>query len=1333
MTKKLLVLMVALLAIVGTRAAQLPPMHKTAETASWRLTLQSAGASKITVITLVKEHLGLGMKEAKDLVDSAPCVLLENSYYEPAKAFYDDLVDAGATATLIDTDPEVAYTPPTYIGVPTYNVVLENAGPQKLEVVKVVKNLLGIGLKEAKDLVDSAPCTLLENVDYETAAELFNALAALGATVQMVPVGEADPADPSGTWMTTVWNATSNASLAGVLRDELGLTLSDAYALISSIPAVVLCGVSYEESIALTKAINNSGYGKAFTMRLEDGNLPSPSDVVPSDVTINSANISWTAGGTETKWIVRYGLPEEGGESDGTTTTLVWDFEDPELEFDGWTSIDADGDGNDWFYNHEQVHTPHCNPYSGEGVVCSASYDNDTSSALTPDNWLVSPQVPLGGEFKFWAAGQDAFYCEEHFAVFVSTGGNTDPADFVQVSDEFVASDNYEQFTIDLSDFTGEGYIAIRHFNVTDMFMLNIDDISYEVTTYSASSDNWQYVLEVTENPYTLAALQSNNSYVVQVMALKDACNNVSGWSNVAVVKTQEVLAPSDLYCFSLKQDRVSLAWTPQSGESRWHVRYWKEKEADESFEGDYLDTYELPYGWKAVDADGSGSSWWSVSGTDYSHSGNGSVYSEYNTGGDNWLIMEDAWLRGIFTFWAKGYYATPKGSFAVYASTTDDNLESFVQISPTWNYPTDWTSFAVDLENLFHGESGYIAIRQFNGVDNYLFIDDVSFLNGHFEDNVWIEDWNDRWNVDYDWGYQLTDLDMNSPYCVQVRGKLDNGEYTPWTDVMNFKTWSDIVFMSDGDWNEADCWFNEEVPPADVDVIIAAECDIPAGYTAQAKGITMGDANGLLTLKEGAQLKYYPEDWKRAWIGFERTFKANTYYYLRVPQKFYFPDEMLEGSYTIEYFSQKYGWVSISPKSLLTYVNSGYMEYYNYRYRRTTDLTIDLRGTPPPTQMGIYSSISTTLGATYEGYNLVGNTYTCDAWLCYDGNRTTLRPYWVMNDEGEFVEGSGPIAPLQAVFVKSEGPKDNSVYFAVEEPIYDKPVATPTDVSVSGISGTGANVNWTGNGGEVKWNVRYRESDNGTWQTWDFESDEQGWTFIDGDGDGKNWYQSSSDGYNSWKCVESFANTGTDNWLISPKVDLGGIFTFWARSLYGGYSEHFTVYTSSNNFNTSAFQQASQEFKTSSTEYQQFSVDLSDINASGMGYISIRHHNSDKSSYLMVDDITYMTYPESGYIEPGSWTTVNSIGSMFYGMKGLKPQTRYDVQVQAVFEGEGRVSEWSPTVQFTTGEGVATGVDVFDATQSRSTETYDLQGRRVNSKPQQGIYLRKGHKFVVK
>ena len=66
-----------------------------------------------------------------------------------------------------------------------FDVILQSGGANKLNVVKEVKNLLGLGLKEAKDLVEAAPKPIKENVDKKTADELKAKLAAAGATVDI--------------------------------------------------------------------------------------------------------------------------------------------------------------------------------------------------------------------------------------------------------------------------------------------------------------------------------------------------------------------------------------------------------------------------------------------------------------------------------------------------------------------------------------------------------------------------------------------------------------------------------------------------------------------------------------------------------------------------------------------------------------------------------------------------------------------------------------------------------------------------------------------------------------------------------------------------------------------------------------------------------------------------------------------------------------------------------------------------------------------------------------------------------------------------------------------
>ena len=64
-----------------------------------------------------------------------------------------------------------------------FEVVLEAAGDKKINVIKEVRALTSLGLKEAKDLVEAAPKTILENANKETAAKAKEALEAAGATV----------------------------------------------------------------------------------------------------------------------------------------------------------------------------------------------------------------------------------------------------------------------------------------------------------------------------------------------------------------------------------------------------------------------------------------------------------------------------------------------------------------------------------------------------------------------------------------------------------------------------------------------------------------------------------------------------------------------------------------------------------------------------------------------------------------------------------------------------------------------------------------------------------------------------------------------------------------------------------------------------------------------------------------------------------------------------------------------------------------------------------------------------------------------------------------------
>jgi large subunit ribosomal protein L7/L12 len=67
----------------------------------------------------------------------------------------------------------------------SFNVILKSAGDQKVNVIKVVKEITGLGLKEAKDLVDGAPKPIKENVKKEEAEEIRKKLSEVGAVVEL--------------------------------------------------------------------------------------------------------------------------------------------------------------------------------------------------------------------------------------------------------------------------------------------------------------------------------------------------------------------------------------------------------------------------------------------------------------------------------------------------------------------------------------------------------------------------------------------------------------------------------------------------------------------------------------------------------------------------------------------------------------------------------------------------------------------------------------------------------------------------------------------------------------------------------------------------------------------------------------------------------------------------------------------------------------------------------------------------------------------------------------------------------------------------------------------
>jgi large subunit ribosomal protein L7/L12 len=103
-----------------------------------------------------------------------------------AKLSTDELIEQFKGLTLIELSEFVkAFEAAAEEEKDEFDVILEAAGDKKIQVIKEVRGLTSLGLKEAKDLVDGAPKPVLENVNKETADKAKAALEGAGATVTL--------------------------------------------------------------------------------------------------------------------------------------------------------------------------------------------------------------------------------------------------------------------------------------------------------------------------------------------------------------------------------------------------------------------------------------------------------------------------------------------------------------------------------------------------------------------------------------------------------------------------------------------------------------------------------------------------------------------------------------------------------------------------------------------------------------------------------------------------------------------------------------------------------------------------------------------------------------------------------------------------------------------------------------------------------------------------------------------------------------------------------------------------------------------------------------------
>ena len=410
-------------------------------------------------------------------------------------------------------------------------------------------------------------------------------------------------------------------------------------------------------------------------------------------------------------------------------SAITWDFEDEE-QFSAWTIVDNDGDGFNWeYFSNVGRETGKMTAHGGDGLVFSASYDNDGAGALTPDNWLISPEVPLGGGLTLWACGQDPSYAAEVFAIYVCVGDPSDLDNFVKVGEDKTATGEMTLYDFDLSEYAGQtGYFAIRHYNVSDMFLLNIDDVTIDPE------------MSVTPEPTLPENLTVSPSATTADVTWED--DDDSSWN----LRYRE-------YCPN---------------------KYW-DFEDDSQFDG-----------WMIYDADNDGYNWGIVTEGGHAHSGNICFYSASYTSGaldpDNWLISPEVTLDGTLSLWASSYMSSYPDNFGVYVVIGED-YDNPIQVGEDVVAPEEWTEYTYNLSE-FAGQSGHFIIRHYNSYDEYyLFIDDITLKVNDNEPAEWIYV-NDLSETQY----TIEGLTPATEYEVQVQA-INEEKQSGWTPSVIFTT----------------------------------------------------------------------------------------------------------------------------------------------------------------------------------------------------------------------------------------------------------------------------------------------------------------------------------------------------------------------------------------------------------------------------------------------------------------------------------------------------------------------------------------------------------------
>lgn len=224
-----------------------PETEKTSETTTlYMVRLASAGAAKLQVVKVVKESLGIGLKEAKDLVDNAPCELPNTYSFEEASLLKNVLEDAGATAVLLSsTMGMLPSSAQCYLE-------LQSASPFNKDFLT---RYTSFSAQEISTYISSVPCILPYLYDTSVAAGLKASLEREGAKVRLIPYDE----NSRSVGFKILTTGTAKLQVVKCLKELLEIDLKRAKELADAAPAVVATAQDMKEALWFADGLREAG------------------------------------------------------------------------------------------------------------------------------------------------------------------------------------------------------------------------------------------------------------------------------------------------------------------------------------------------------------------------------------------------------------------------------------------------------------------------------------------------------------------------------------------------------------------------------------------------------------------------------------------------------------------------------------------------------------------------------------------------------------------------------------------------------------------------------------------------------------------------------------------------------------------------------------------------------------------------------------------------------------------------------------------------------------------------------------------------------------------